>query len=618
MGLQKVLIAAIGLLCFIKLNGQNILINEEWGKASRESEVLFNDSTKQLVILTPNTGYYRVVYNSAGTWKKPSLNSRISQNLIGGLVPAGINGDTLVFGSEEPGTRLQWFSYNIETQLSRARMKELPTGRIGMENFGVVYRQPEDAQSNWQSFYNAEDSASAILPNDVEWQSYSNGKWLFVSQGAAGDAIKTLNFYDSDGTVTPFPFPINRGKHIQKAHWINQDSILVVEEDAQFVSLRLYALVNKKLTKGDVNRLKIGTYSLTYETWEDTIPTIELETVDVLKDIVGDVLSDVAKDVSNQVVERIIPNDITDQTIRKLGAGRFSTRFKTFTDPSKAYGFLSRLVNVLPGSYAADIDTGIVVLGPRRTTYDEVKEDSILLATQSPDLAPVGIISFADQLKERDETVVSLYAMDRSTMVAVPFQMSFFNRTRDEMIFVDSANSGQVSFVYGHGDELGLTITAEGYAPKSIRINSKTDSLPSLYHQDILMDKLAPLVRGLHGELRPESESGAMNFQNILFDFDSSKPRKVSEPELRAMAELILRSKSSHVEIVGHTDDVGSAFYNKQLGQRRAVAVCEFLIRLGVNPNVLESVSEGESNPLVPNDTDFNRSLNRRVELGKR
>ena len=131
------------------------------------------------------------------------------------------------------------------------------------------------------------------------------------------------------------------------------------------------------------------------------------------------------------------------------------------------------------------------------------------------------------------------------------------------------------------------------------------------------MDALAPLVRGWDGEMVPESASPAMDFQNILFDFDSAIPRKVSQPELRAMADLIKRSKSSHVQIVGHTDDVGSDAYNKRLGQRRAVAVCEALVRLGVNPNILEPVSNGEKAPLVPNDTDFNRSLNRRVELGK-
>lgn len=591
------------MLCSVMaVNAQSVLINEEWAKMDKEAEVFFNEKTRQIAILNSNTGYIRVTYNPAGVWQKPVQSTRIPENLIGGLRATGMDGDSILFRSEEPGTRHQWFAYNVETQMSRVRMKEVPPGMQATDNFGAVYRGAEESVWHWESFYvDTVGPVDAVLPEEALWQGYSGGKWLFVSQAPTGDTLKTLNFYDSDGTVTPFPYPINRGKPIRQAHWINADSVLVVEEGEKDLSVRLYALVNQKLIKGDASRLKVGSYTLLYETWEDTIPTVVLDSVDVVE----------------EVLERVIPNEATDKQARKLGLGNFAARFKTFTDPNQAYGFLSRLVNVLPGSYAADIDTGIVILGPRRTTYDEVRADSALLAEEAPELAPTGIIGFADQLKERNETVVSLYAMDRLTLAAVPFQLSFFNRTQDQMIFVDSARTGQVSFVYGHGDELGLTITAKGYAPKSIRINSKTDSLPTLYHQDILMDALAPLVRGLDGELAPESPSEAVDFQNILFDFDSAKPRKVSQPELKAMAELIKRSKASHVQIVGHTDDVGTDAYNKRLGQRRALAVCEALIRLGVSPNILEPVSKGESAPLVPNDTEFNRSLNRRVELGK-
>ena len=583
-------------------NAQSVLINEEWAKMDKGAEVFFNEKTRQIAILNNNTGYIRVTYNPAGVWQKPVQSTRIAENLIGGLRATGMDGDSILFRSEEPGTRHQWFAYNVETQMSRVRMKDVPPGMQATDNFGAVYRGVEESVWHWESFYvDTVGPVDAVLPEEALWQGYSGGKWLFVSQAPTGDTLKTLNFYDSDGTVTPFPFPINRGKPIRQAHWINADSILVVEEGNKELSVRLYALVNQKLLKGDASRLKVGSYSLLYETWEDTIPTVVLDSVDVVE----------------KALERVIPNEATDKQARKLGLGNFAARFKTFTDPNQAYGFLSRLVNVLPGSYAADIDTGIVILGPRRTTYDEVQADSALLAEEAPELAPTGIIGFADQLKERNETVVSLYAMDRLTLAAVPFQLSFFNRTQDQMIFLDSARTGQVSFVYGHGDELGLTITAKGYAPKSIRINSKTDSLPTLYHQDILMDALAPLVRGIDGEIAPESPSEAMDFQNILFDFDSAKPRKVSQPELKAMAELIKRSKASHVQIIGHTDDVGTDAYNKRLGQRRALAVCEALIRLGVSPNILEPVSKGESAPLVTNDTEFNRSLNRRVELGK-
>jgi outer membrane protein OmpA-like peptidoglycan-associated protein len=584
----------------LSTNAQSLIINEEWAKLDVSDKVFFNESTKQIAVLRKNSSYTHVTYNEPGAWEKPTMTTRISQDLVEDLHAIGIEGDSVVFASEDPGLRQRWLVYNIETGLSREGIKDKPEGAQSIDNFGTIC-QVDSSSWFWESFRGMKRSLPQVLLLDgVTWKGYSSGKWLFVSQILGSDQ-KTLNFFDSDGTITPFPYPINREKVIRQAHWINSDSIIVVEYERNELSVRLYALVSEKLIKGDASRLKLGSYSLLYETWEDTIPRVMLEPVNVV----------------GALSERLLPNKSADRQTRKLGGGKFAVRFKAFTDPNQAYSFLSRLVNILPGSYSANIDTGIVILGPRRTTYEEVKADSIHLALNSPEIVPSGIISFADQLKERNETVVTLYARDRVTMNPVSFQLSFFNRTQDQMIFVDSASSGHLSFVYGHGDELGLTLTAKGYAPKSIRINSKTDSLPTLYYQDVLLDQLAPLVRGLDGEMIPEKGTLAIDFQNILFDFNSFALRNVSQPELQAMADLIKRSKSPHVEIVGHTDDIGSNSYNKRLGQLRADAVCKALIQLGVNPNVLKPISKGEQVPLFPNDSDFNRSLNRRVELGK-
>lgn len=581
-------------------NAQSLLINDEWAKLDVSDKVFFNETTKQIAVISRNSSYTRVIFNKRGAWEKPMFTTRISQDLIEDLHAIGIEGDSIVFTSEDPGLRQRLFVYNLETEMSRVGMKVKLEGAQSIDNFGTIC-QVDSSAWFWESFRGIKASLPhVLLPDGATWRGYSAGKWLFVSR-ILGDTLKTLNFFDNDGTITPFPYPINRGNVIRQAHWINSDSILVVENERNKLSVRLYALVSEKLIKGDASRLKLGSYSLLYETWEDTIPRVILEPVNVV----------------GALSERLLPNNSADRQSRRLGGGKFAVRFKTFTDPNQAYSFLSRLVNMLPGSYAANSDTGIVILGPRRTTYEAVKADSTHLALNSLEMVPSGIISFADQLKERNETVVTIYVRDRITMNPVTFQLSFFNRTQDQMIFIDSASSGHLSFVYGHGDELGLTLTAKGYAPKSIRINSKTDSLPTLYYQDVLMDPLAPLVRGLDGEMVPEKGSPAIDFQNILFDFNSFALRNVSQPELQAMADLIKRSKSPHVEIVGHTDDIGSNSYNKRLGQLRADAVCKALIQLGVNPNVLKPISKGEQVPLFPNDSDFNRSLNRRVELGK-
>jgi outer membrane protein OmpA-like peptidoglycan-associated protein len=81
------------------------------------------------------------------------------------------------------------------------------------------------------------------------------------------------------------------------------------------------------------------------------------------------------------------------------------------------------------------------------------------------------------------------------------------------------------------------------------------------------------------------------------------------------MADLIKRSGATQVQVIGHTDNVGSSVYNQKLGLRRALSVGDELIRMGVSQKILKPISRGESYPTVPNNTEFNRSLNRRVVL---
>ncbi len=69
------------------------------------------------------------------------------------------------------------------------------------------------------------------------------------------------------------------------------------------------------------------------------------------------------------------------------------------------------------------------------------------------------------------------------------------------------------------------------------------------------------------------------------------------------------------VQIIGHTDDVGKAKANIWYGQQRANNVMKYLITQGVAKNKIKALSEGESNPIAPNDTEENRAKNRRIEI---
>jgi peptidoglycan-associated lipoprotein len=69
------------------------------------------------------------------------------------------------------------------------------------------------------------------------------------------------------------------------------------------------------------------------------------------------------------------------------------------------------------------------------------------------------------------------------------------------------------------------------------------------------------------------------------------------------------------VTIEGHADDRGTVEYNVALGERRAVAIRDHLVRLGVAPARLGVISFGEERPALAGRDDDARSKNRRGEL---
>ena len=80
------------------------------------------------------------------------------------------------------------------------------------------------------------------------------------------------------------------------------------------------------------------------------------------------------------------------------------------------------------------------------------------------------------------------------------------------------------------------------------------------------------------------------------------------------MQIFLLENKGSIVNIVGHTDSVGSASHNLALSHARANAVLQTLISRGVSAGRLRAFGRGESQPLTSNKTRFSRAMNRRIE----
>ncbi|MCF6240842.1 MAG: OmpA family protein, partial [Bacteroidales bacterium] len=102
---------------------------------------------------------------------------------------------------------------------------------------------------------------------------------------------------------------------------------------------------------------------------------------------------------------------------------------------------------------------------------------------------------------------------------------------------------------------------------------------------------------------------------NITFESNSADLNESSYTELDRVVKLMTDNPGIKIEISAHTDNVGSDAYNLRLSKRRAQSVVQYLLDAGIDQNRLISKGYGESKPLVPNDSDEHKAMNRRVEL---
>ncbi len=103
---------------------------------------------------------------------------------------------------------------------------------------------------------------------------------------------------------------------------------------------------------------------------------------------------------------------------------------------------------------------------------------------------------------------------------------------------------------------------------------------------------------------------------DMFFGLDSARLLGEGSDELRVVAERIKAGTLvGKVSVVGHTCSLGPEVYNQALSERRANAVRDKLVELGVPADALLAVGRGESQPRHSNASEETRRLNRRVDL---
>ncbi|MFC3051009.1 OmpA family protein [Kordiimonas pumila] len=102
---------------------------------------------------------------------------------------------------------------------------------------------------------------------------------------------------------------------------------------------------------------------------------------------------------------------------------------------------------------------------------------------------------------------------------------------------------------------------------------------------------------------------------DVTFDTNSSVVKSQFNDVLHSVSLVLNEYEKTYVDVLGHTDSIGSAEYNMTLSQQRAQSVANILASNKILPERMIIRGVGESYPIASNDTPSGRALNRRVEI---
>ena len=139
------------------------------------------------------------------------------------------------------------------------------------------------------------------------------------------------------------------------------------------------------------------------------------------------------------------------------------------------------------------------------------------------------------------------------------------------------------------------------------------------YLDDVRLFKIPPILPP------PAPESPFKNFVpkpgeivtlgNIYFEHDRTDFMPRALVQLNDLLDFLRQYPTVQIEVIGHTDNVGTPEYNQQLSMRRSAAVVAWLKSKGISAKRMKSSGFGASQPVSSNYSSSGRGLNRRVEI---
>ena len=195
---------------------------------------------------------------------------------------------------------------------------------------------------------------------------------------------------------------------------------------------------------------------------------------------------------------------------------------------------------------------------------------------------------------EPGKAPIQIDVVDAVTNEAIVGTVQLNNLEREENLLY-AANETRLR----QGERYNLSASAVGYL--------YYDSVVTIPYREEMQRYIIPL--------RKITEELVLQLHNIQFEYNSAALLESSYNELDKVVRLLEDNPSLRIELAAHTDDHGTDKYNNALSQKRGEAARKYLIKHGISANRVNAIGYGKKRPLVPNDSDENRAINRRVEF---
>lgn len=166
---------------------------------------------------------------------------------------------------------------------------------------------------------------------------------------------------------------------------------------------------------------------------------------------------------------------------------------------------------------------------------------------------------------------------------------------------ISNPSAGSFSLALPYGYNYGIHAADEGF----LSVNENVELLHVGSYAEIQKDLyLVPIEIGESFQLK-----------NVFFEQGKPLLKSESFPELDRLAQVLHENPSIHIELSGHTDNIGKANLLKVLSHNRVVTVMKYLESKGISAKRMDGRGYGGNQPIEKNDTEAHRKQNRRVEF---